>query len=345
MALDEKRAANTARGIWWDRSFSVVSGCNWRNEGGPPRECEACWMESYAKMRPSIRGCAAGKRWDEVATHPERLAWLKPTGPALVWLTSIQGDLFHPEVPNEFIADVLHRAYDMNFCRAHAHAPLAPHRVAILTKRYGRAARWFRETTPQLPADLPIPAREARTPWLLLMFSAGTQAMADRACAAAATLPAGLRWGLHVEPLIERVKLPLDEWTWHKRLDGSHDLGAPSGHVAATVYSSGTWFTRNQNGVGGENGTERNFDSAVSEATAAVRRAGHYAGPVRASWVVCGSENGSRARPFDLAWARSIQAQCAAAGVPYWFKGAHKQVVPPEMAVRQTPWTSEEPAR
>lgn len=37
-------------------------------------------------------------------------------------------------------------------------------------------------------------------------------------------------------------------------------------------------------------------------------------------WVICGGESGSKARPFDLAWARSLRDQCAAAGVPFFLK-------------------------
>jgi protein gp37 len=37
-------------------------------------------------------------------------------------------------------------------------------------------------------------------------------------------------------------------------------------------------------------------------------------------WVVIGGESGPFARPFDLAWARDISAQCAAAGVPVFVK-------------------------
>ena len=38
------------------------------------------------------------------------------------------------------------------------------------------------------------------------------------------------------------------------------------------------------------------------------------------SWVIVGGESGPKARPFDLAWARSIVAQCRAAGVPVFVK-------------------------
>lgn len=37
-------------------------------------------------------------------------------------------------------------------------------------------------------------------------------------------------------------------------------------------------------------------------------------------WVICGGESGARARPFDLAWARSLRDQCKAAGVAFFMK-------------------------
>ena len=37
-------------------------------------------------------------------------------------------------------------------------------------------------------------------------------------------------------------------------------------------------------------------------------------------WVIVGGESGPGARPFDLAWARSVIAQCRAAGVACFFK-------------------------
>ena len=37
-------------------------------------------------------------------------------------------------------------------------------------------------------------------------------------------------------------------------------------------------------------------------------------------WVIVGGESGPKARPFDLAWARSIVSQCRAAGVPVFVK-------------------------
>jgi protein gp37 len=37
-------------------------------------------------------------------------------------------------------------------------------------------------------------------------------------------------------------------------------------------------------------------------------------------WVIAGGESGPHARPMHPAWARSLRDQCAAAGVPFFFK-------------------------
>lgn len=37
-------------------------------------------------------------------------------------------------------------------------------------------------------------------------------------------------------------------------------------------------------------------------------------------WAIVGGESGAQSRPFDLAWARSIQAECATSGTAYFFK-------------------------
>jgi protein gp37 len=45
-------------------------------------------------------------------------------------------------------------------------------------------------------------------------------------------------------------------------------------------------------------------------------------------WVIAGGESGPGARPLDAAWVRSVRDQCAAGGVPFFFKqwgGARKK--------------------
>lgn len=40
----------------------------------------------------------------------------------------------------------------------------------------------------------------------------------------------------------------------------------------------------------------------------------------RLDWVICGGETGPGARPMNPSWAMDLSAQCAAAGVPFFFK-------------------------
>ena len=36
--------------------------------------------------------------------------------------------------------------------------------------------------------------------------------------------------------------------------------------------------------------------------------------------MICGGESGPNARPIDPQWVRDLRDQCAAAGVPFFFK-------------------------
>lgn len=42
--------------------------------------------------------------------------------------------------------------------------------------------------------------------------------------------------------------------------------------------------------------------------------------PVQLDWIICGGESGPGARPMNPDWARDVRDQCAAAGVPFFFK-------------------------
>jgi len=61
-----------------------------------------------------------------------------------------------------------------------------------------------------------------------------------------------------------------------------------------------------------------------------------YLGADKINWVIAGGETGTGARPTDLDWVRSLRDQCAAAGVPFFYKqpgtiagrGQHKVEVP-----------------
>ena len=54
----------------------------------------------------------------------------------------------------------------------------------------------------------------------------------------------------------------------------------------------------------------------------------------RISWVITGGESGPGARPFDIAWARALRDQCAAAGTAYFFKQTGARAVDDSIALR-----------
>lgn len=71
------------------------------------------------------------------------------------------------------------------------------------------------------------------------------------------------------------------------------------------------------------------------------------------AWAIIGGESGQGARPFNIAWARSILAQCKAAGVAYFYKqggasnrcghdskGGHYECFPPGLQIREFPHAS-----
>lgn len=58
------------------------------------------------------------------------------------------------------------------------------------------------------------------------------------------------------------------------------------------------------------------FDETGSQPRRTIKRID----PCPLQWVICGGESGPHARPMHPDWARSLRDQCAAAGVPFFFK-------------------------
>jgi protein gp37 len=107
----EVRRMDTGR--YWDEGIDLVSGCTPVSPG-----CDHCWhraaLARYRKQDP-----------DQVIVHPERLHRLREGKPRIV---AIWADLFHPAVPDDFIAQTLDAA------------AAGPCEVLILTKRPERMA-------------------------------------------------------------------------------------------------------------------------------------------------------------------------------------------------------------
>lgn len=188
-------------GDWWDRSWNVVTGCSWP-EGEVPAGCEHCWAAGMARRFPHIH--ATGKGFGEIVLHTDRLDIPRKTKKPTVFSVPLLGDLFHPEVPMGFSMDVLEDAWQCNFDRSTI-APGRPvHRFVLLTKRWRRAAEVMRHWVAG-HLDGMSGEHDGYMDDTILMASVWDQESTDEACAAFASLPAGVRWGLHMEPLLGPV--------------------------------------------------------------------------------------------------------------------------------------------
>ena len=119
---------------WTDATWNPVTGCNKISPG-----CKHCYAERLSK-RLKATGMAKYRNGFAVTMHPETLdiplRWRKPRS---IFVNSMS-DLFHVDVPDEFIAQV----FDV-MTRAHWH------RFQVLTKRPERVA--------SLNAKLPWPSQ------------------------------------------------------------------------------------------------------------------------------------------------------------------------------------------
>lgn len=207
-------------GQWWSRSLSVVSGCHWHTEGGPPEGCRFCWAGQFAHRFPDF----CGHPWNEVQFHPEVLQLLMTTRRTEHYLVSIKGDLGHPLITYDQVCRVLQAAYDANNARMYfpeslpftCKQSLPPHWLVLLTKRTQRLANligmWHTKEEGPPPFD--------RSPWpeqldsLIFMPSAWDQQSVDRACSSFSMLPPDCKTGLHLEPLLGPVELPGVRLDW-----------------------------------------------------------------------------------------------------------------------------------
>ena len=112
---------------WTDSTWNVVTGCTRVSPG-----CARCYIERTPPFRMQHRkfeATGAGETTTGVTLHWDRLEKV-PRGPKI--FTPSLGDLFHDEVPDNFIAatfDVMRRHPDRVF--------------QVLTKRPERAREWF----------------------------------------------------------------------------------------------------------------------------------------------------------------------------------------------------------
>ncbi|WWT39825.1 hypothetical protein [Microcystis phage Mwe-JY25] len=289
---------------WTGRSLNTVVGCSIHSPG-----CAGCYAMRQAarieRMNPALehyRGLTQPSKAGPVWTG--KLAWagdakltepLRVRKPAM-WFVNSMSDLFHEDMPDEWI--------DKTF----AMMALAPqHTFQVLTKRSARMRDYlsaidaefhaspddlnerFGEHCVQISGD-PCAAGwfEDHVNWPLpnvwLGVSVEDQKRAEERIPDLLATPAAVRW-ISAEPLLG--PLSLAKWV-------AFDQPCRACGYAGSIAGA---FPRRD---------------------AQCPRCGTI--HTTLDWVVAGGESGKDARPMHPDWARSLRDQCAASGVPYFFK-------------------------
>ena len=133
-------------------------------------------------------------------------------------------------------------------------------------------------------------------PNIWLGVSVENQATADERIPLLLQTPAAVRF-ISAEPLLGPIDL--------HNLD-AHALGRAGGHSPSAEELEEPW----------------KYDSLTAGDIYWGGSGGISDGPEHNAldWVICGGESGPGARPMHPEWARSLRDQCAAAGVPFFFK-------------------------
>lgn len=188
---------------WADKTWNPVTGCTAVSAG-----CKNCWapklMKRFAanwifKSETRARYAASfDPKLGPVSLWPERLNQpLKWRKPQTVFVVS-QGDLFHDDVPFEFILrvfSVMRRLRDLR---------LPAHRFLVLTKRPARMAEfveWYRR---YIFGEHYVGATLGQNVWLGV--SVEDQKTADERIPILLSIPAAHRW-LSIEPMLEAIHL------------------------------------------------------------------------------------------------------------------------------------------
>lgn len=287
---------------WTDKTWNPVRGCSVVSPG-----CVNCYAMKQAHRFSSegkayaglTKQTSAGPQWTGRVALAENqlLEPLKWKHPTRVFVNSMS-DLFHESMPDEWIDQVFA-----------VMALSTQHTFQILTKRANRMRAYFADAvTRERIADVigfnhgnQDTARSVlggqfdlapRVRWPLtnvwLGVSVENQKYADERIPLLMQTPAAIRF-ISAEPLLEPVSL-------HPPADKAFQL-------LSRYYS------------------KEGFDASGSQPEAK-RNTTLFP---KLDWVIVGGESGNGARQFDVAWARSILKQCAAAKVACFVKQLGKQ--------------------
>ncbi|MHC4162538.1 MAG: DUF5131 family protein [Planctomycetota bacterium] len=288
---------------WTDATWNPIRGCSMA-KGSEQGGCLNCYAARMASRNlPGMRSPTTGKpfavmrsagpRWTgDVELIPskleEPLRWRKPRR---VFVNSMS-DLFHEALP----VDAIDRVF--------AAMALAPqHRFQILTKRPARMLGYMKEVV------------------------AGTRPLASKATEIRNSIVGGLMvssahgtdGGCPPHP-------PYRPWPFVWLGVSVEDQKTADERIPLLLQTPAAVRFVSYEPALGPVDLQRTLWNRVPEAVAM-----RYASEVDAKtvalsplfgldWVIVGGESGPGARPFDVAWARSVIRQCREAGVPCFVK-------------------------
>lgn len=282
--------SSTTKIEWSEQSWNPIIGCSLKSPG-----CTNCYAMpmaarlaamGHASYQGLTQQAKTGAVWTGKLALNEKalIAPLKRKKPTTYFVNSM-GDLFHENVPDDWID------------RVFAVMALCPqHTFQVLTKRSGRMREYFAN-----PILDELNFKHLGTRWAEQLRDLG---FADFASKGGPPFPFPNVWlGVSVEDQTranERIPDLLAtpaavRWLSCEPLLGPVDLMSPF-----YAHSTGYWmqgFLRDKS----EHDDFRYWAEKLD-------------------WVVCGGESGKDARPMHPDWARQLRDQCAAAGVPYFFK-------------------------
>ena len=294
--------AETSTIEWTDATWQPITGCSVVSPG-----CTNCYAMGLAGTRlrnlPSRVGLTkpskAGPVWtgevrfnQEWLTQP--LQWRRPRK----IFVCAHGDLFHEGVPDAWID------------RVFAVMALCPqHTFQVLTKRSARMRAYIASRSMAGPSG-----DEA-------------QAVDIRIVMTAHHAPAG-KWAQRIAWPLPNVWLGVSAEDQRRADERIPDLLATPAAVRfvsaepllGPINLKPAWL------IGHDNGSCPCSDPDCYAGDGACHDACER--PGRLDWIIVGGESGPNARPLHPAWARSILAQCAAAGTAFLFKqhGAYRPV-------------------
>lgn len=263
---------NRSNITWATHAWNPVTGCSPVSPG-----CANCWSAALHRRW----------RWDFTPTeHPERLDQpLRLRKPAVIAVACL-GDLFHDDVPTEFILRVFETM---------AKGRAAHHTFIVLTKRPARMRAILEDV-----AAMNVPGGTKPPSNIWWGVSIEDQKRAEERVPELLRIRGNI--GVSLEPQIGPVDL--SRWLrvgWRCSGCGGY-FGGKWQKVCPDCGKEDYWCGSHR-----FNSHDGPFPSQYGRAI---------------DLVIQGCESGPKRRPFDIAWARSVRDQCAEAGCAYYLKQA-----------------------